>query len=189
LEVTGRPAKSTASIIEKLRRESVRLTQMQDIAGCRVVVDDIAQQDRIVTSLCSTLPSAAVVDRRRKPSYGYRAVHVIARDDDAAVEIQVRTKLQHLWAELSEKLSDVSDPSVKYGGGEAIVRKILDGSSNLVVKMEDAETQLAELMKHDLAQFEGLQDILELGKDQIDKKNDLSEFLLNSIKELEGLKR
>ena len=36
LEPTGRPAKSTKSIIDKLRRESLRLSQMQDIAGCRV---------------------------------------------------------------------------------------------------------------------------------------------------------
>src|SRR3954451_14764163 len=36
--ITGRPAKSTASIIEKLNRESIRLSQIQDIAGCRVVV-------------------------------------------------------------------------------------------------------------------------------------------------------
>ena len=41
LEPTGRPAKSTTSIAEKLQRESIRLTQIQDIAGCRVVVSDI----------------------------------------------------------------------------------------------------------------------------------------------------
>ena len=36
LEPTGRPAKSTSSIVDKLRRESIRLTQIQDIAGCRI---------------------------------------------------------------------------------------------------------------------------------------------------------
>src|SRR6267154_2054387 len=44
LEPTGRPAKSTTSIIDKLQRESIRLTKMQDIAGCRVTVDDISAQ-------------------------------------------------------------------------------------------------------------------------------------------------
>lgn len=43
LEPTGRPAKSTESLVEKLRRESVRLVQVQDIAGCRVVVPDLAR--------------------------------------------------------------------------------------------------------------------------------------------------
>jgi putative GTP pyrophosphokinase len=45
LAPTGRPAKTTASIIDKLRRETIRLSQMQDIAGCRVVVEDATQQD------------------------------------------------------------------------------------------------------------------------------------------------
>ena len=40
-EVTGRPAKTTASIVAKLQRESIRLSQIQDIAGCRVLVDDL----------------------------------------------------------------------------------------------------------------------------------------------------
>ena len=35
LEPTGRPAKSTVSLVEKLHRESIRLVQVQDIAGCR----------------------------------------------------------------------------------------------------------------------------------------------------------
>jgi putative GTP pyrophosphokinase len=39
LEPTGRPAKSTTSIADKLRRESIRLTQIQDIAGCRLIGD------------------------------------------------------------------------------------------------------------------------------------------------------
>lgn len=44
LEPTGRPAKSTTSISEKLRRESIRLTQIQDIAGCRLVVPDVSRR-------------------------------------------------------------------------------------------------------------------------------------------------
>ena len=48
LEPTGRPAKSTGALVEKLHRESIRLSQVQDIAGCRVVVADIAEQDRVV---------------------------------------------------------------------------------------------------------------------------------------------
>ena len=51
LRPTGRPEKSTASIIDKLRRESIRLSQIQDIAGCRIVVTDTDKQDRVVGSL------------------------------------------------------------------------------------------------------------------------------------------
>jgi ppGpp synthetase/RelA/SpoT-type nucleotidyltranferase len=78
LEPTGRPAKSTTSISDKLRRESIRLTQIQDIAGCRLIVSDIAEQERVVQSLNSLFEHVTIVDRRQRPSHGYRAVHVIA---------------------------------------------------------------------------------------------------------------
>src|SRR5436190_931531 len=48
LEATGRPAKSTSSIIGKLRRESIRLSQMQDIAGCSLIVTNVITQDSVV---------------------------------------------------------------------------------------------------------------------------------------------
>jgi ppGpp synthetase/RelA/SpoT-type nucleotidyltranferase len=129
---TARLAKSTLSIVEKLRRESIRLSQMQDIAGCRVVVADIMQQDELVASLRTAFPAAAVIDRRDNPSYGYRAVHVIAEVSEKPVEIQVRSSLQHLWAELSEKSSDVLDPAIKYGGGPEEWRTFLIERSEAV---------------------------------------------------------
>jgi putative GTP pyrophosphokinase len=76
LEPSGRPAKSTNSLVEKLKRESIRLTQVQDIAGCRVVVGEVPEQERVVASLAEIFPGASVIDRREKPSYGYRAVHI-----------------------------------------------------------------------------------------------------------------
>jgi len=64
LKPTGRPAKSTTSISEKLTRESIRLTQIQDIAGCRVVVVDVAEQNRVVAELVRMFPDARLIDRR-----------------------------------------------------------------------------------------------------------------------------
>ena len=136
---TGRLAKSTLSIVEKLRRESIRLSQMQDIAGCRVVVANIVQQDQFVESLRTVFPGASVIDRRDNPSYGYRAVHVIAEISGKPIEIQVRSSLQHLWAELSEKSSDVLDPTIKYGGGPDEWRTFLVASSETVAGYEKLE--------------------------------------------------
>jgi len=133
---TGRLAKSTFSIVEKLRRESIRLSQMQDIAGCRVVVADVVEQEQFVASLRTVFPGASVIDRRDKPSYGYRAVHIIAEISGKPVEIQVRTALQHLWAELSEKSSDVLDPTIKYGGGTDEWRSLLTSISKSVAAYE-----------------------------------------------------
>jgi putative GTP pyrophosphokinase len=143
---TGRLAKSTLSIVEKLRRESIRLSQMQDVAGCRVVVASVVQQDRFVESLKTVFPGASVIDRRDNPSYGYRAVHVIAEVSGKPIEIQVRTSLQHLWAELSEKSSDVLDPTIKYGGGPDEWRSVLAKCSEAVVSYEKIEKTYFEVM-------------------------------------------
>src|SRR5262245_46773962 len=107
LEPTGRPAKSTPSIIEKLRRESIRLTQIQDIAGCRLIVSGIVDQDNVIRALTKLFERTTIIDHRQQPSHGYRAVHVVVNHSGKAIEIQIRTTLQHLWAELSEKFSDV----------------------------------------------------------------------------------
>lgn len=60
LEPTGRPAKSTNAIIEKLLRESIRLSQIQDIAGCRIVVRGLAEQNRAVTDLTTLFENATM---------------------------------------------------------------------------------------------------------------------------------
>lgn len=135
LEVSGRPAKSTTAIVDKLRRGSIRLAQMQDIAGCRVVVPDITRQSRLV-GLLEKMFEVALVDRRAKPSHGYRAVHAIVHSASLPVEVQVRTDLQHGWAELSEKLADTYGISLKYGGGPPEIRQTLDEYSDLIAQFE-----------------------------------------------------
>jgi ppGpp synthetase/RelA/SpoT-type nucleotidyltranferase len=143
--VSGRPAKSTSSIIEKLNRESIRLSQMQDIAGCRAIVADVPQQDRAVNAIVRGLKNVAILDRREKPSHGYRAVHLIVRVDGKPIEVQVRTSLQHVWAETSEKLADVLDPSIKYGGGPMSVRQILDRAATMARTIEVLEAKVARI--------------------------------------------
>ncbi len=142
LEPTKRRTKTTQSIVDKLLRGSIKLTQIQDIAGCRIVVKDIADQNKIVDQLRILFDNHKIKDRRENPSHGYRAVHVIVFVNGKAVEIQVRTELQHLWAEKSEKLADSFGQEVKYGGGEELVRKDLKVSSDNVKILEDVEVGL-----------------------------------------------
>ena len=53
---TGRPAKSNRSVIAKLNRESTRLSQMQDIGGCRLIVRDILLQDETAARVMGLFP-------------------------------------------------------------------------------------------------------------------------------------
>jgi len=127
-----------------MKRETIRLTQVQDIAGCRIVVADLEAQERVVAALRKTFPKVRIFDRRARPTHGYRAVHVVVELLDRTVEIQVRTKLQDTWAEFSEKLSDLIDPSIKYGGGPAHLKHRLLESSLVLGSVETAEKLFAE---------------------------------------------
>jgi putative GTP pyrophosphokinase len=148
LKPGGRAGKTTLSIRAKLIRERTRLSRMQDIAGCRVVVKSVAEQDRIIRQLKADFPEHGVFDRRERPSHGYRAVNLVTYISGVPIEIQIRTSLQHNWAELSEKLSDV-DPTIKYGGGPFFIRKELDRLSDHIKLKEDREEALRMLSETD----------------------------------------
>ena len=135
-----RPTKSIQSIVAKLNRERTRLSKMQDIVGCRIIVQNRAEQSVLRGGLNQAdvwsqldiakgavrsrgpLGKTSVVDRNLKPRNGYRAVHVIASDFGAPYEIQIRTALQNRWAQLCERLDD-KFPGLKYGQGPAYWRK------------------------------------------------------------------
>src|SRR5436853_380410 len=88
--------------------------------------------------------NVSVIDRSLSPSHGSRAIHVIVSHNEKLVEIQVRTSLQHVWAELSEKMSDVLDPAIKYGGGQESFRKLLSTWSGVIDTEERVERILDE---------------------------------------------
>lgn len=141
LEPTGRDRKTAFSIVEKLRRQkTMHLSQMQDIAGCRVVVADISEQDKVVERLTRAFAKPPkVFDRRQRPSHGYRAVHIIATVRNKLVEIQVRTELQNLWAQQSEVMADRTDPRIKYGSGDPDALQLLSHNSRWIAELEKEE--------------------------------------------------
>jgi len=120
-EVANR-LKTTGTLVEKLRRErGMKLTRVQDVAGARITIAGTrADQDeavaRIIGRITGGVRPAQIRDRRHQPSSGYRAVHVILFPGNLPVEVQVRTELQHVWAQLFEQLGDVWGRDIRYGG-------------------------------------------------------------------------
>lgn len=110
-----------------------------------MVVADVREQNSTVERVVSAFDKATVVDRRERPTHGYRAVHVIPVVADLPVEIQIRTALQHRWAELSEKLSDLVDPGIKYGRGASELQEALSRSSAMITKIEGLEIQVLQV--------------------------------------------
>lgn len=133
-----RSEKTTLSIVAKLKREGIRLSQMQDISGCRVTVENLAAQDVLVALLQNSFPDSKLYDRCAAPTHGYRAKHVVVKHLSKWIEIQVRTTAQHSWALLSENAADIFDQDLKYGVGHHAVLEDLRWLSTQIANDENA---------------------------------------------------
>ena len=147
-------AKTTTTIIEKLQRESgMSLARMQDLAGIRIVGGITeAEQDSLAAEIVRRFPPAPrvarIVDRRAQPRYGYRAVHVVVCLDGISIEIQVRTLVQHMWADCMERIADRLGRDIRYGDPPSRLPEGMskESAEELVAGMMHLSGRLAERM-------------------------------------------
>lgn len=100
--------KRTSSIIKKLARKNtnLRLGSMDDIGGCRLVVENIDQvyfAAKKISECLEVKKKRGIKDYIAAPQEsGYRSLHIIAVLPEerlsSRVEIQIRTRVQHSWA-------------------------------------------------------------------------------------------
>lgn len=135
--IVAQRLKRFLSVMNKLSREpTMKLSQMQDLGGCRAIVTDVAGLDRLLASysdangldLFGTPGRFKSNDYIRSPKTdGYRGVHVVgrymarkhSREDwnGHRIEVQLRTRLQHAFATTVETVSTFTRQPLKSGGG------------------------------------------------------------------------
>lgn len=130
--VVAQRLKRLSSIEGKLRRQSTRLTQMQDIGGCRAVVSSVAKANDLANMYLDEERQAHkfvnISDYIDNPKTdGYRGIHLVYRYqsrstkndcyDDLLIEIQLRTRLQHAWATAVETATTFTRQALKWRGG------------------------------------------------------------------------
>ncbi|MGZ8982279.1 MAG: RelA/SpoT family protein, partial [Burkholderiaceae bacterium] len=102
-EVSGRP-KHIYSIVSKMRMKNLAFEQLYDVRGLRVIVDEVAECYQVLSLVHQAWSSiASEYDdyiARPKPN-GYQSLHTVVADDAGrSLEIQIRTRAMHEFAEL-----------------------------------------------------------------------------------------
>lgn len=150
--IVAQRTKRLPSIRTKLERfPKMELARMQDIAGCRAVlesVESVRQVERMYVHP-SRNNSQRVVRHDDyitipKPD-GYRGVHVVVDYhgqqqkswDGLKVEIQIRTRLMHAWATALETVDTFTRQQLKAGRGQADWRRFFALMSSQIAFIED----------------------------------------------------
>ena len=123
--------KRLSTIEDKLKRfPEMSLYRMQDLGGCRVILPSIEDVYRVKKKFQESYIRHKLVNEKDyiaipNPNTGYRGVHLIykyysdRRDDynGLLVEIQIRSKTQHLWATAVETVGIFTQNGLKFNQG------------------------------------------------------------------------
>jgi hypothetical protein len=129
--ITAGRIKRMPSIRKKLTRTTNTLIQMQDLGGCRTILESnsrVAALVQLYRDGCSAHEMREDTDYIGSPkSGGYRSHHFVlsfkgdgehAIYNDRRIEIQIRTQLQHAWATAVEAVGLVRSEDLKAGEGD-----------------------------------------------------------------------
>lgn len=137
VEVSQR-MKRIPTILGKLVREpTMQLSSMQDIGGCRAVLNSIDEVRRVQQRLAKNRPPLRVSDYITEPRpSGYRGVHVVIEYDGRPVEVQLRTQVMHEWAITVERVGGRLGEDLKSGVGPAPVLSLMEEISEVMATEE-----------------------------------------------------
>jgi ppGpp synthetase/RelA/SpoT-type nucleotidyltranferase len=125
--------KRAPSIISKLKRfKKMELARMHDIGGLRAVVPTIDKVIELQSNYINSRKSSFRHELARQDDYiknpketGYRSMHLVYRYkglrtsdyDGLRIELQIRTRLQHVWATAVETAGTFIEHSLKSSEG------------------------------------------------------------------------
>lgn len=123
-----------------LRYPTTRLSQIEDIGGCRAVFDTVDQVYVVRNRILHRWPHARVTDHIAKPKTdGYRSLHIIEKRDGRLIEVQLRTTRQHRWAEMVEVWGARTGHALKDDKGPAELLEYFAVASDRLAREDHGE--------------------------------------------------
>jgi hypothetical protein len=144
---------------------------MQDIGGCRAVVNTVTDVDRLHNLFSRGRSLHELFDESdyiaTPKSSGYRSLHLIYRFRSRSrsefngllMEVQIRTRLQHAWATAVETVGAVLGQALKSSEGEAAWLTFFQNAGSAFARLEstpvvpggpDSSGQLARMLSAQL---------------------------------------
>lgn len=98
--------KRMTQIIHKLERfPGTNLARMEDIGGCRAVVETSREVELLLERIERNWEIVRMRNYVETPKVsGYRSIHLVTERDGHRIEVQLRTKGQQAWANAVEKI-------------------------------------------------------------------------------------
>lgn len=136
--------KRKPQIIRKLNRLSVRLTQLQDIGGCRIIVQNNSDVNRLHQYLVEKVNTQKIFEIDKVTDYrekgrditGYRSLHVLLKRGGVHLELQIRSRIQHYWSESIERTSVIYGHHLKEQEGDPEVIRYFRSLSDVFYEIE-----------------------------------------------------
>ena len=137
VEVSQRLKRFPTIVGKLIRQPEMALARMQDIGGCRAVLNSADEVYRVQRRLRKNGREKRFVDYIKDPAEsGYRGVHVMTEYDDRTIEVQLRTQVQHQWAVTVERLGGRMDTDLKSGIGPPEVLNLMKAISEAMAQEE-----------------------------------------------------
>lgn len=149
--IVAQRLKRLHSITHKLTRfPYMSLTSMQDIGGCRVIVNSLSEINHMISRLKKSRMRHKLKEeydyiKNPKPD-GYRSYHMVysyfsdrsPKYNGLFIEIQIRTHIQHMWATAVETMDTFTGDPLKLGQGSEINREFFIKASKLLQLYEES---------------------------------------------------